>query len=352
MDSTAYPHIMESIIAQCSSASTLLALRATSKRWHDLVDARLFYHVVFRAEEYTPKPKSSLQKLFYTFNIKKPTPALRYTMALPASSPIVQDVPQLPLLPRKAHILDLSGPITIYYESTYSFIQLGFSLWSTIPSLKGRALSDGKQPTPYEPVVLRRIGAFVDEDWEGVRDTAVDFLHLGRGPVEVTLPVRAPRYVLHVDWRGAADSRVGLEFRRQPSQYLRMAIPEAFLVLARHSTPLLREVVSDIVVRATMAFMTHMVLGETVLTVVGLESWSPGIDAGEFKHSIREEAIAMYHHRGLGDNAGRLSSRQLSGYEGPRFIMFEEWLGSLGKMKDLVGVWPDSEVDYVEGHVM
>lgn len=344
MDPTAYPHIMESIIAQCGSASTLLALRAASKLCRDLVDARLFHHAVFRAEEYTPKPKGTVRELFDKLSGKKPPPSLRYAMTLPPSSAIAQDVAQLPLLPRKVCILDLFGPFMIDYESTYTFIQLGFSMWDSIPPTQEPA-PPGVQVTAYEPLVLRRMGAFVDQDWEGVRDTSVDFVHLGHdGPVEMSLPVRAARYILHVDWQPDGDGTVGLRFRKKPSIYLRLAIPEAFLVLSPHCGPVPRDIVSEVVVRASAGFMYHMVLGETAFTVVGLESWLPDVDAQEFNASIRDDAIWSYRHHMIDDNSVRVSIRD--NYKGPRFITFEEWLGSLGEMKDVVGVWPDSEINY------
>lgn len=333
MDSTAYPHILERIIQQCCAVSTLLALRATSRRCRDVADGTLFYHAVLRREWHQPKPKGRLKKLLRRITAPELTAKRRFVMVLPASSHIVQDVPLLPFLPRKAEILDLAGARP-GEPSTYDSIDRGRAAWS--PQERERSTLSFGSYLNYAPLVLRRFGRSAQEDWGAVRDTTVDFIALPPAyeseadreySLRIEVPLLTPRYVLYLRWgegwdtmpRGGPLYFTGHWFGRQPE------VRDVVLVLSlsRHCRPVRLERVVDIILHVEREFRSS-----ASLTVVGLEGWLPGLTGAELKAGFIGQAVDP--------------TLVPTVYDGIVFTTLEEWWESLGHMKDLVGVWPAS----------
>ncbi|WOO81754.1 uncharacterized protein LOC62_04G005275 [Vanrija pseudolonga] len=345
MDSTAYPHILERIIQQCPAVSTLLALRATSRRCRDVADATLFHHAVLRREWHQPKPKGKLRKLLRRITAPELTAMRRFVMVLPAGSSIAQDVPMLPFLPRKAEILDLEGARP-GKRATHNFLDNGGPAWmsqeqelSTIPF--GAYLH-------YATLVLRRIGRSAQEDWGHVRDTTVDFLALPSDPerdpwrcLRIRLPLVTRRYVLHLHWPDGCDAPAhdlfyftGRRFRQWP------AVREAVLVLSPHCSPPRRERVLEAIERIANQFGSSMCEAVTSLTVVGLEVWLPGVTFAEFKPGLTDYLVDNMDRRFPYTGSVADPTQLRTACEGIVFNTLEEWWDSLGDMKDLVGVWP------------
>lgn len=361
MDSTAYPHILEHIIEQCGSAATLLAFRATSRRCHAIADRRLFRHAVFVDQPYQ-LPRNALERLVellhrFKYGTRTATPC--FALVLPSSSPIEQDVPRLPLLlMRKVEILDFDSSVHPTPDLHHTLASLGMRPFSYQPAWTG---------AEYALPIMRRFGLSAGFAFARVLDTTVDFVSPGRRTPEhaceveyrraALLPCCTPRYIIHLHWPDGwnpnevdlttahgqynATSGLGLHIWSQGSQ--RPDIREATLVFSPHCAPPSRTIIDRVVIMAAGAMVKTIVLDSASFTVVGLDGWLRGVEADEFRDSLRDAAIASWLSRWDSDGTpvpDRLAVAKA--YDGIRFTTLEDWWDELGDMKDVFGVWPSS----------
>lgn len=352
MDSTAFPHILEKIIEECYLASTLLALRATSKHCQALVDDRLFDHAVMRTEKYRPSAsKSKGLRGLLAVKIRK---RVRFTLSLPPSSPIRQDVPQLPLVPQRVQVLDLDGPFLIKGNTAYDFMQGAYMGGEVVPTLGRESASRLRERHPLFPLILRRMGPFVAEEFRSVHCSAVDYVALGNADVNIRLPTSADEYILHLQWAASGpDAPSEIFFIPETDWYFGDSYPHnihaAWLVfsLGANCAPPTRAKVQGLFVRFAAKFMTIPVPfndhGHDVMVplgVVGLESLLPGVDPLEFHNAAKLPAIAEsvigQDVQWSRDNLGRMELA----YDNISFMSLPDWLEVQGHRKEIVGVWP------------
>ncbi|WOO81756.1 uncharacterized protein LOC62_04G005277 [Vanrija pseudolonga] len=244
----------------------------------------------------------------------------------------------MPRLPRKVKILDLEpceGQEADDF-SAYDYIYRGdfprkqkHTRWTARDGI----YSD------YAPLILRRHGLAVREDWGRVLDTTVDFLRLDTYPGvadDVTVPLATPRYVLHLHWPPPSLFNDHFSFSFIGSQVCGRTpdVRDVKLVFSPNCTPPLPEDVLGIIISATTVFRSAMVKGSTAFTVVGLERWIPGVDAAEFKRSLRARGVGKYGYYGSpsDEDSGRA-------YDSIQYLTLEEWWDSLGDMIKVVGLW-------------
>ncbi|WOO81751.1 uncharacterized protein LOC62_04G005272 [Vanrija pseudolonga] len=355
MDSTAFPHILEKIIEEFYLASTLLALRATSRHCQALVDDRLFEHAVMRTEKYRPRPpKSKGLRGLLAVKLRK---RARYTLSLPPSSPIRQDVPQLPLVPQLVQVLDLDGPFLIEGQTAYHVCE-GYTSYmrgEVLPTLGWESASRLRKLHPLFPLILRRMGPFVAEEFRSVHCSAVDYVALGNADVNIRLPTSVDEYILHLQWAASGpDAPSEIFFIPETDWYFGDSYPHnihaAWLVfsIAANCAPPTRAKVQAMFVRFAAKFMTIPVPfkdhGEeddmVPLGVVGLESLLPGVDPLEFHNAAKLPAIAE---SVIGQDVqwsrDNLASMDQA-YDNISFMSLQDWLEAQGHRKEIVGVWP------------
>lgn len=343
MDSTAYPHILERIVQQCCSVATLLALRATSRMCQAVADDILFSHVVLHVQCYRLAPTGPVRKVLK--RLRKPRFRFepRLILGLPASSSLDLDVQQLPFVPRKVHTLDVGVlgelGLDLFYDSFP---------WDEV----------------HAPPVLRRYGRTTSYLWAGVRDTIVDFV-VAKPPCyagsctsgqEVCVPSSTPKYVLHLCWPAGwdpvtvdPDSELEQRFHVHGIHISRggllRKVRDATLVFSPHMPS--RSTIGRVITMFAEVFLHSLVFDASPsLTVVGLEV-CPDLDVDEFKQSLRGPAIASSvrwweaweeaEPEGWPPPDRDAMARA---YDGIQFRALEEWLESLGSMRDVVGVWP------------
>ncbi|WOO81755.1 uncharacterized protein LOC62_04G005276 [Vanrija pseudolonga] len=324
MDSTAYPNILERVIQHCYSVATLLAFRAASKHCRAIADDTLFYHAVLRREWYQPTPKGRARAA--------PRPHLALLLT------IQQDRP-LPLLPAKCTVLDLKptlGGEPPSYDRIYrtrKTFEIRERMYPTSNNFDHGAIAG------CAPAVLRRFGDAVQVKWEAVQPTAVDFVCAGKPYVSqlIVVPPRARRYILHLDWTTFEPPRGWLSL----GGHSKAGIPDAVLVLTPRTAAIARDTVAEIIKFVAKEFLPSMMLGRTVFTVVGLGNWLPGVDTCAFKERLTDIAVSS-HFAYLTPNGGLNMDVDTveKGYDSIRFITLEEWQASLGRMNELVGMWP------------
>lgn len=387
IDSTAYPHIVERIlvdvIVNASSVSALLSWRKTNRHCRDLADARLFHHAVVRrtplneiwAAAYSCKwfivgrddrpvgflgpPVIVIHKPQFIYHrlvewVHAGKTSIEFAPA--RLSGISADAP-LPMLPWKVAILDIEGSgraiETSFQHATApsdEFMAKPFHLLvepKRYPPLMPKVYPPPMTPRTT-PLILRRFGSAPQEPWEGDNvGTVVDFYCAGRWRERSYLP-KTKNYVRHLEWldhpRYNLSKRFYIDNHGGP-------VEQGTLVLAAHCTPPRIDVGVEEVVNFSRHFAEGLLKGQTVFTVVGLESWLPGID----QDLLRREMIRVAHLSNdrvayWGGWDATIQSRFRFGshtmeeleaaYAGVRFLTLEEWWDELGDMKDLVGVWP------------
>ncbi|WOO81750.1 uncharacterized protein LOC62_04G005271 [Vanrija pseudolonga] len=281
LDSTAYPHLIERIIALAPSVTALVAWRQTCWRYHAVADRYLFAHAVLQRQYLFPlKPVAKLltrMRRQVVVKLDKRYDKYRtysgFVLLLPPDSRLELDRP-LPFYPWKARVLDIeAGGDYVPWD----FVRRG--MWDNV------TMTEDKAP-PYVPDVLRRLGSCASDGWASVRDTAVDWVTAGQpeGECSIYLPSSTPRYILHLAAPPGASGRLTIW---PPTQ----RIGEVVIVLAG---PVGAPVVAQVV-----AGMMRMLVREaghpTALTIVGVES-----DTEAFRAALTTEVLALGGYAGPG----------------------------------------------------
>lgn len=333
LDSTAYPHVVERIIAHAPSVSALVAWRQTCRRYHALADRYLFAHAVLERQQLFPRtvkeklltklgkrPVVKLDKRWDKY--RTPHSGGGFVLLLPPDSRIELDRP-LPFYPWKARILDIEADGEY---ASWDFVRRGD--WDNV------TLTEGKAPS-YYPYVLRRLGSCASDGWGSVRDTAVDWVTAGQvqGESTIYLPSSTPRYILHL----ASPPDGGTTSRRITIWPPTQRIDEVSIVLAG---PVGAGTVAQ-VVGGMMLMLVPRYRHVTTLTIVALEG-----DTEAFRAALMTEVLALGGYSGpsLGTYADpppdEASVRHAIGAIG--FVPRVEWVKSLGDRAELLGEWPRS----------
>ncbi|KAL1412287.1 hypothetical protein Q8F55_000031 [Vanrija albida] len=324
LDSTAFPHVVERIIANTSSVSTLLAWRLTCKRYHAIADAHLFRHAVVRRN---PLEKPTLYKRLVERRRDIPIlgflgpqvlhkhdgmarkdrrrypnmfdemehigkTSIEFTVA-PVSG--LEADAGLPQLPWKVAVLDIVGrgrlmPMDFALASSPRANRIGEDFYR----LKDRYARKLAHPVPTaprtSPLILRRFDTAPLEIWHGYVDTTVDFYTIGRWRHGSRMPP-SRTYVRHAEWLAEPwwYERPD-EFSMSISGSL-YTYPEpvdnAILVLAQHCAPPAPHLVMKELTGFAQIWAQDLLSGASVMTFVGLEHWLPGVDHDQ----IKEDAL-------------------------------------------------------------
>ncbi|KAL1412288.1 hypothetical protein Q8F55_000032 [Vanrija albida] len=370
MDSTAFPHIFEQIILNCS-VKALVAIRATSKRWQRIVDTLLFHHCVIDRFPLGERSQSRLaiRKRLTTWRRDgdkrgvlgrrvipdaeptskwvavrpedKTTPNWTLDFVVSPTSGLDSDM-TLPLAPWKARIIDLEGRgrrINDFIDATDpTALEPDRPVPVEITSL---------QPHREFPLVLRRFGKTVAQTWPGPVETVVDFAPEGaEGWSMASVPGRSGqscKYIRHIEW-----GRVSRPDRLQYIDGQGGGVHNATLVLAPHCTPPSPYHAMKLISGFARHFADGIISGTITFTLVGAENWLPDFDADEIRaHMISgtrraDRHLMLAYLRRSNHTLYDLSKTTIvEAYQYVRVITLAEWWDELGELKDVVGVWPE-----------
>lgn len=328
IDSTAYPHLIEKIIANAPSVSALIAWRRTCRRYRTIADERLFAHAILQRRN--PPPRSKWGRLQCLVRPKAGSNAAPFynarrngfELVVPPTSRLVADR-NLPFYPWKVHTIDVD------HHGEYdqaSFVQ--YVDWDNVTMAEGAP--------KYHPHVLRRFGSCTADYWDVVHDTTVDYLTIGQDQgacdYTITMPCSTTRYILHLACPPWCQWPMGFIPLGE------LALEEVTIVLASHTPPIGRTA-QDPLTLIVGEMVPILLMPTTTLTIVGLEAWTP-VEPETFHPLFVTTAMASSYGPG-GRFHGRSARVTLQDtLDRIVYVSRAEWWTSLGDRAELLGMWP------------
>ncbi|KAL1412320.1 hypothetical protein Q8F55_000064 [Vanrija albida] len=192
LDSTAYPHIIDAILAACDTP-TAIAFRGASRAFRAAVDSALLTHVALYV---LPPPDPPLP---HPDPHDQSTPIIRFGRPSDSSAPAPALLPNLPAAIR---VLDIDHP---YASSASNFARV-HTLRCTSNAVWCRPPLDD----------LRTVVDFA---------TPHDKLNQGDDDVRLVIQPRLQRYVLHISWDESRWDEVGATISTQTTTHMATCQP-------------------------------------------------------------------------------------------------------------------------------
>ncbi|WOO81717.1 uncharacterized protein LOC62_04G005237 [Vanrija pseudolonga] len=299
IDPTAFPHLMDAFVKD-AELPTLLKLRSLSKEYHARFDRLLFQHVAVTGplRQYHPDTGAYMGEVFDSI---------------------------LPPVPGAAEIIDIEYKEHYYY----SLQKLGLNAVHTM-----RRMGD---------IVYHKAG-FTDAP--GIK--TVDFFEFERDDngrrgylSTINLPRQGTSYILHVKWSEGTDPSdwkpVQFTGTRDIKDWVLVFHPDAM-----GGDQWAPEIASSSAFQGIFSQMNNYCRRKgTSLTIVGAERLRPAQFGGD-----REAE------RGPQTKDLVLSAIKNANSTGPsmktevNFLTYDKWLSTLGKKKQVEGVWPQGKRRY------